>query len=511
MIKKIVYVQPFTIEGDGFDGINNKRALFWPIILDSFLKEKIPSLKTDLLYLPVEFEKLGISIKSYSEKGRIYKAMDDIIAQLENDIDSNTAICLSIMTAYHVLASRIIARYFKKRYPSTIIITGGTQCTASPSDFEYPEAPWDYIIKGEGEVSLYKIIRSALETQQTPKVIMGEYLVDMNELPELDYFLMEEYITSFNRIGINLSRGCPFNCDFCIEKEFRNFNPSLKGWRAFSPKRAAKEAGKLIDYGLENNINHFMFSDPIFGFKKSWLTKFLNLFNYEEELESESTIWAETRVNILNEDLIKKFQKRRFALMYGLESYSEKMLLLMNKTRDPVSYLNGFERVIKLHTDLEYPCNVFALFGYPGETKQTIKTSFSRIKSILMNDPSNAINISARNYHHYPGSNVYKNIDLYDKNHGTIVYFPEWWKDENLFEFGACCVQPSRELPVKECFLAYYEGFRELIKLNLNKEVPLAHKMVLLMQLKTLKEKRELYFKFLENQNISKENPSVII
>ena len=111
-------------------------------------------------------------------------------------------------------------------------------------------------------------------------------------------------------LGISLSRGCPYNCSYCIEENLAK-GKNIKRWRAYTPKRAVKETYTLVNYGLKHDIRIYGFLDPCFGFNKNWLNKFLNLYEADEQIIYH---FVETRIDILNEHLVSKLQEKKMFL-----------------------------------------------------------------------------------------------------------------------------------------------------------------------------------------------------
>ena len=103
----------------------------------------------------------------------------------------------------------------------------------------------------------------------------------------------------------------------------------IRRWRAYTPKRAVEETNTLVDYGLEHGIKIYGFLDPCFGYNKKWLDEFLNLYVADEQIIYH---FVETRVDILNEQIISKLQERKMFQFYGVETFSKKILNIMNKS-----------------------------------------------------------------------------------------------------------------------------------------------------------------------------------
>ena len=79
MIENILFVQPFGLKKEHL----TDEILIWEVYLENYLKSKIPSLKFDILYLPVEQEKGNITISSFKEM-ELFEKMNIIKTKLAN-------------------------------------------------------------------------------------------------------------------------------------------------------------------------------------------------------------------------------------------------------------------------------------------------------------------------------------------------------------------------------------------------------------------------------------------
>jgi radical SAM superfamily enzyme YgiQ (UPF0313 family) len=170
----------------------------------------------------------------------------------------------------------------------------------------------------------------------------------------------------------------------------------------------------------------------------------------------------------LNEVLLEKLQKNNFFIWYGLESCSKEMLSIMNKHINPSNYIKKYKQVFKKHIELEYLAMNNVIFGHPGENKQTFNESFKGLMKIKEKDVCDIIQLSLRYYHHFPGSNVYKNINYYEKVYGTKVCFPFWWKDEDNLQFGPYMVRPSKDLSLCKLIDYFTRNYEDLINTSIN-------------------------------------------
>jgi len=500
MIEKILFVQPFGLKKEHL----TDEILIWEVYLENFLKSKNPSLHFDLLYLPIEQEKGRITISSFKERELFEKQMNGLVSEIKFKPDKNTLICVSGTTSHHFLSSKHIGEYFQKYFPTALIVFGGAHASARPNDFSYPNSPFDYVIVGEGELPLYNLLIDSATKQEDPIIIESEPISDLNDLPELDFSIFNKYMKHFKHLSISLSRGCPFKCHFCMEKNLSK-TKNMKPWRSYSPERAIQEVATMIKYGSEYGIKAYGFYDPIFGMNKKWLSDFLEGYNFGDLTYA----WIETRLDIINEELLEKLDYNNFNVMYGVESFSKEMLRIMNKTSNPSSYLQKFNNIFEIYKQSGRLFMINILVNHPGETFQSYEETFNVLKKMVVEDDIDPITFNIRFYHHFPGTRNYNNFNQFNKKHGAVAYFPEWYEDEALLEFGPYCVRPSFELSLRESFKTYTILYQELLKQHIqnikrkgkSKET-LGKILISKRQIRALDEKMEKFFKFLDDNGI---------
>lgn len=462
MIKKILFIQPFSLLETHFSDV----LLVWPFYLENFLKSKLGIMKYDLIYLPCEQKKNKITIKNFSnqEIEAFYSQMDSLIEEVDFLIDHTTLICISCTFSHLYIPTKIIAKYFNELYPSSPIVVGGTHVSVCEMDFMNNEAI-DYLIQGDGERSLYELIRNNPHKNTLPKLLPKSFINDLNNTPELDFSSLSigKYIDQFTQLAINISRGCPFKCYFCIENTLAQERTNPKKWRTYSPKRAVKEVNSMVKYGSEHNIEIYGFVDSIFGFNQKWLESFLDKLNPENA----SSFWVETRLDILSEKILKKLQKKRFFNWYGLEHTDYEMLINMNKTTNPSRFLEKFWSILEIHKKLNYFCQINLLLLHPGETKRSISHLFNNLEELLMKNYNDLISFNIRRFHNYPGSFISNNIPFFAEKFGTEVhpFSMNWWLNEDLQiqKYGEYCIKPSHRLSIRKGIEIWTDKYKQLI------------------------------------------------
>ncbi|MBD3211109.1 MAG: radical SAM protein [Candidatus Lokiarchaeota archaeon] len=513
MIKHILFLQPFTLIEKQLSDI----LLVWPFYLENYLKYKFKELDFGTLYLPAEQKRGNLTIEDYSY-GDIEKfnfEMDHLISRLDFELGSDTLICISCSFSTLYLPTGIILNYFKQYHDQCLVVIGGAHTTAYPAEFLSKPGLIDYIVLGEGEIPLSMIIQNDSKKQNKPVLMEKRFIANLDDFPLMTFenLSLSEYIGDIPNLAINLSRGCPYTCNFCMEQNLRKDCNAIKPWRAYSPLRAVEEVKQMVEFGEDHNVKQFGFLDSIFGFSKSWLDAFLKNYDFENI----NSIWTETRLDILNEDLLKRLHKKKIYNMYGLEHFSYTMLEILNKTNNPTNYLRTFEHILKIHDDLKYECVLNILLNHPGETSDTLDRAFEGMKKIIQTTQSNKIIFNIKQYHNFPGTPSYENESYYHKKFGT-QYYPiskSWWKypDLEFQKFGVFCIRSSQNLPLRDFLLSWTNKYIDINR-RIKEKIQMLnldafHKIFEISELnkmnKNLKNRYESFLSFLDRTKIEEQ------
>ncbi|TFF86008.1 MAG: hypothetical protein EU518_00090 [Promethearchaeota archaeon] len=511
MIKNILFIQPFSLIDKQLSDI----LLVWPFYLENYLRNRFKYLNFDTIYLPAEQKRGTININNFSiqEIKRFHSEMDNLITNIDFELNAETLICISCSFSTLYIPTKIILDYFQKICPECIFAIGGAHVSACPDDFYQKNKSIDFMIFGEGELPLARIIENSSRKRNSSTIMMKkEYIPNLDLLPVLEFekLSLSKYIDDIPRLAINLSRGCPFSCRFCMEKDLREGVKNTKAWRAYSPSRAILDIKAMIDFGFKHNLNEFGFLDSIFGFNNTWLLSFLKKYNFQDIC----SIWTETRLDILNETILKILHKKRIFNMYGLEHFSHRMLKIMNKTQNPNKFLAKFDKILKIHDNLGYMCVLNILLNHPGETSETLKKAFKESENIIKQTKNNQIYFNIKQYHNFPGTYSYENEISFRKDFGTKYYefSKNWWvyNDLDIQNFGVLCIRSSKDLSLKDFIISWTNKYIDLnnqIKdkinnMDLKKIEKIFQISNLNMMNKTLEERKDRFFSFLKKYKI---------
>ncbi|MBY9007126.1 MAG: B12-binding domain-containing radical SAM protein [Candidatus Lokiarchaeota archaeon] len=435
--------------------IYNNNIPLGTLQISSFLKEKL-NLRTHLIDMRIEEEN-----NNYMNPDKNYdNILKSYLKILEhNDIQKFQYIGINCYTSYQYQPTLLIANLIKREFPEKIIIVGGYHPTSNPEDFRYKNSPFDYIIRNEAELillNLFKKTNVKKKQTQIPIILDQIDLIDINLLPPPDY---ELYLSKYpNRNDYNfdlyMSRGCPYQCNFCSS----NYHFRICNFEKF--REYFNKLTELLNKYNKNNIK-ISFADQSF-FDNPNNERILD-YIIQNNLQEVFRFSCQSRIeNVVNKtQILDKIQRSKMIVGFGFESANKDLLIEMNKTKTPSLYIESMKKIIDFYkkNNRSY-CRINIVCGFPGENKSTFRET---IEFIQKNASDENIQISPSLFSCYPNTPVYKNMDYYIKKFDT-KFNMLWWKSnsENLFKISVL-KKSSRNYTIKNLLLDYKDEYSKIL------------------------------------------------
>jgi len=289
------------------------------------------------------------------------------------------------------------------------IICGGYHATVAPNDILKKDC-FDIVAIGEAEHSVLELIKSIekgkinykiknLWFKKDNKIIKNELRElnqDLDKLPFSDrkIFKYQKYINSNRGLATFISsKGCPFECSYCINKVLMN---KYKGKGKYLRFRSINNLLKEIKEVLSNyKVKEIEFYDDTFTLNKERIKEFCKKYSKEIEVP----FYINARVNAVTKEdfvLLKKAGCVRVSI--GIESgdpYIRNEILKRNQTDEQI--INTFrwakEAGLKTYS--------FNMIGVPYENEDSIK------KTIELNRKVKADYIGVSIFNAFKGTELY--------------------------------------------------------------------------------------------------------
>ena len=252
-------------------------------------------------------------------------------------------------------ADSIFKIHNEKVKPTGIFsIMGGAHPTFNPDSIG--ESGADAYCVGEGEAVFGEVLQ-ALDHGESVETIAGirtvktsnplHHLVDLNTLPmpDRDLVLGNTPLGDFPRKTFFASRGCPFNCTYCLNPAFRMMFKGKGNWfRRYSVDRVLSEIKAVKSkYRLE----FVKFDDDLFTMKADeWLEEFAERFPAEIGLRFNCLL----RLDYVTDPLLKLLKKAGcYSIILAIDSASPRIRteILDRKVSKSNEELSASLRLIK--------------------------------------------------------------------------------------------------------------------------------------------------------------------
>lgn len=359
-----------------------------------------------------------------------------------DDGEGYDVIALSIYSSFDHLKCEAIAEMARARWPDAVIVCGGYHASARPMDYIKDESVFDVCVVGEGERPMVQVVESVAGGAPLRKVTLGpEAIDDLAELPRSDWSLLARYKNVASRVAsqaqLYLSRGCPFDCAFCMERAKREVS-----WRPLPVERALEEVAGLHEF-LDLRGWTLYFGDALFGMRKSWRREFLaGLAKLNIPVEK---YWLLIRVDLVEDEDLRLFGAANCGLGFGLESGDPGQLATIRKSGRLDSYLDRMRDISAKAREYDVPWGANVICGHPGETPATMERSAAYLNELFGDKRGVTGFLSVDPFRLYPGSPIDADRGYYEQKFGTRFHRPHWWDDGDP-EFLAEWVDPSADL-----------------------------------------------------------------
>lgn len=392
-----------------------------------------------LAYLHSYLESKGYKVNTLSLNNYNYTDCFNIVKNEIKNIDPDY-VCFQVLTANRVSSYQLI-KYIHSIYPNKIIIAGGIHATIMYKQLARM-FPYVIIVIGEGEITLYELIKELSKNKPRIEKINGIAYTKKNKLiitkprkliSDLDILPFPRHELFFKdsdrTVGDILTmRGCPFRCSFCCLDKISG---------GIVRKRSVENVINEILW----MINQFPQMDTVWVHDDSFLLDNQRVIKFCKEVVKRKikiNFICSARVKPISMALIREMERAHFTLvLLGVESGSEDLLRKCHKGITKKDIINTVELFSKSNINI----STFLIVGLPGENKRTIKETsdfvkqLQKIKYFYYSEDGAILTV-------YPGTEIYEtakqnkvlNDDYWLSDKPTPLYEVENTKEE-LFAF----------------------------------------------------------------------------
>lgn len=318
--------------------------------------------------------KLAAEIYDAMTKGHAYPEIEQRFRESKADYVASTAITATVNEAVKTLE---LAKSIK---PDAVTILGGVHPTFMYEEVLTNSAAVDYIVIGEGEITLRQLLE-VLKAGGNPETVAGiafrrggmvvttprrTLIENIDDLPAAwDLLNWEDYyslVIPDSRLGaISTSRGCLHDCTFCSQQKFWE-----KSWRVRDPQKVADELEYLYS---THQVNVFLITDEHPTRSRDRWEAFLDAVIAKD---IPVYLLMETRAPdiIRDKDIIWKYRKAGVVYVsIGIERADQAALDAMKKG----ILVEETKQVIEILRQQEIVSEASFMVGFPDESSDSIK------------------------------------------------------------------------------------------------------------------------------------------
>jgi radical SAM superfamily enzyme YgiQ (UPF0313 family) len=283
-----------------------------------------------------------------------FKLVDENVEPLlDEHLEWADITCTGGMLAQQLGLLSVIER---ARHSGCPVVVGGPDPTSQPHVYQSA----DYLVLGEGEVTIPMFIQDlergcrSGEYRSTEKADMTKSVV-----PRFDLIRFRDYVS----VGIQYSRGCPFNCEFCDIIELYG-----RKQRAKTPEHIVREFQSLHSLGFRGQI--FLVDDNFVGNKRE-VKKFLRVIReWSEANRFPFFFTTQTCLDLADDDeILQMMRDVDFKFVFiGIESPEDTILISAQKPQNANKSIPEAIRKIYSHG---MTVNAGFILGFDNESDRT--------------------------------------------------------------------------------------------------------------------------------------------
>ena len=310
------------------------------------------------------------------DSNRIYDSVKKIGFKKTND--QKNADCFVLNTChirdkakekvYHEIG-RIKKIYKKKTKP--IMVVAGCVAQAENQEMLKREPYIDIVIGPQSYHKINGLLKKFVSNDQKEET-------EFDTITKFEYF--DKIKNASNKISafLTIQEGCDKFCHFCVV-------PYTRGPEYSRPfNKILSEAEILIKNGakeitlLGQNVNAYSYIENSKEYRIS------NLINeLEKYSELQRIRYTTSHPRDMTDDLINCYANNKKLMPFvhlPIQSGSNKILKLMNRKHTVEEYMNTYEKIKKINSEIEFSSDF--IISYPGETNDDFNETLELVKKI---------------------------------------------------------------------------------------------------------------------------------
>ncbi|HTY24322.1 MAG TPA: B12-binding domain-containing radical SAM protein [Desulfomonilaceae bacterium] len=226
-----------------------------------------------------------------------------------------------MFTGMNCQQSSLLALIGEAKQRSKTVVCGGPYPTFSPQ--EVLDAGCNILVRGEAEDVADRLIQS-IKNKTNGEVIEGSSRPDVTASPAPRFDLLR--LMDYGSAAIQISRGCPVDCEFCNVVTLYGRRPRYK-----TNNQVLSELDALYDAGYRGTV--FVCDDNFIAERKHALSILNSVARWVEEKGRPFGFFTQAGINLGgDEEMMRSMVRARFeGVLVGIESPDEESLRISGK------------------------------------------------------------------------------------------------------------------------------------------------------------------------------------
>jgi len=271
----------------------------------------------------------------------------------------------------------------KARYPHALSLIGGPICWSFDQAGSLDRLDgFDHVFIGDGEEKIESLLDCIRRCVPIDRIIRSERRFPISDARPFYRPMLDETIDRYYGAVLEVSRGCPFLCEFCDIRILKDNN------------RPHNKSADLIVAELDHlcrlGVKQVLFACDNFIGEPRWAEEVIDkILEWEERTGFRPSPYTWLTINLHKYDaLMVKLRRAGFDMLFiGVESFSHNSLLETAKVQNTAP-----DMVAAVRTIQSYGFIVVAglIFGFDSDDEQCFDATLSGLRdsALLSGDPS---------------------------------------------------------------------------------------------------------------------------
>jgi len=314
----------------------------------------------------------GFKVKLYDSRYESFSSLNDADLFLFSGINQDYSNLLRV------------AKQIKGKFPLARIVLGG------PIAWSFDQAgdlaalsDFDFIFIGDGEELIADYLKSIVSENPPNRVFRNMQRFNMDDAMLLNRELIQKSIHNYYGAVVEVSRGCPFLCEFC---DIRILNDNNR-----PHNKPASLIVEELDYFASLGVTSILLACDNFIGDLAWANHVLDeILEWQSKSNKKVSLYTWLTITLRNQpELMQKMRLAGFDMLFiGVESFEANSLLETAKLQntspdslvDAIKYIQSFGFVVVGGL----------IFGFDSDSETSFQSTLDGLENsgMLSGDPS---------------------------------------------------------------------------------------------------------------------------